>query len=120
MNFDFTDIVLYFTYLAFAAALGAVVWSVWHSVRAGHSSLRRLHGVPVRRISLSVVAFTAVVIIVSLLLSSAKPVLAGGKIYEEKLWLRMTDVCLITLGVMLVATIVVVLWCNVRKKIKNC
>lgn len=93
------DVIIILIYIMLALAVGSVVWSLYNSWR------KRSKTIPeeqlASRTSLIVAALTVAVILVSVLFSSATPLRIAGKMYAESLWLRMADVCMISIFLLL-------------------
>ena len=90
------EVVLWAVYALLAVAVGAAVWSAVHGVRTHE---RTIDPLAARRTSLSgyaTAALVAVVLIVTFLAGSSKPVLSNGQPFTDTFWLRATDMFIYT------------------------
>ena len=98
----FTDGVLVFIYLMLAAAVAAAVCSVARESRL-RSRSRVVNRIPVRKISLSVGGGLLAVMAAACALGSGQPLAVNGRMFDDALWLRLSDMFIATVGVMLLA-----------------
>lgn len=115
------DIIIILIYVMLSIAVGSVLWSLFNSWRKRSKSIAEEQ--LAQRTSIVVVALVVVVVVVSLLFSSADPLRIAGKMYTETVWLRVADVCMFSIGFMLIISIVVafamMLFDGKRKKLSQ-
>ena len=103
----FTDVLLAFIYLMVLAAVSVAACSVVRGYRR-RSSESVVNGIPVARIAWGTVAFLVLLLVVTFLLGSAKPLGVNGKTFSDAFWLKATDMFINTsLTLLVVATVAV-------------
>ena len=97
---DFVDAVLYIMYVAFALAIGGVVWSAYRRNRRGAGRMAVQNGIHARRLNVIVWMSLPVIAVLTLLLGDGSVV----------------DAIVLTLLVMLFAALAVACWSLIRRK----
>ncbi len=106
----FTDALLIVTALIFLFGVGLAVWSVVRSARTIGKSDRMVNNIPVRRISMTVLVSTVVVMLLSFVLGSSKPMVINGQSYTDGFWLHVSDMFIVTSMLLIVAAIAAVVY----------
>ncbi len=85
-----TDFVMFLIIILFVGACVAVVYSAHHTIRKVHSPavINGIHG---RRITWSVAGGVVLLMAVMFFVLPADRLLANGKVYDEELWIRITN-----------------------------
>lgn len=115
------DALLYVVYLLLGVVTGLAVWSGLHGVRSHQKTKESTRGVPARAIAYGVAGLLAVVMLITFLLGSSKPMLINSQWFKDVLWLKLTDMFIYTALVMLiVAAIGVVIGASgMMRKVKR-
>ena len=115
------DALLYVVYLLLGVVTGLAVWSGLHGVRSHQKKKEPTRGVPARAIAYGVAGLLAVVMLITFLLGSSKPMLINSQWFKDVLWLKLTDMFIYTALVMLiVAAIGVVIGASgMMRKVKR-
>lgn len=100
-----TDIMLFLMATGLVAAIAVVAWSTILTVRNRIKSGKNGEDKALRRVALSIVVGTLIVLLLAILLSSADALSINGKPYENALWLRLADVFTISAGILLVVAV---------------
>ena len=90
------DIVLWTVYALLAAAIGIAVWSAVHGVRTHERSKDPLASRRTSMIGYATAALVAVVLLLTFLTGSTKPVVSNGQPFTDTFWLRVTDMFIFT------------------------
>lgn len=110
--------------IAFVELLGivAVATAVWMAVRQHRASTheRVVNGVPQRLISVSVASGVSVLVLITLALGSAQPLMVNGTRYASALSLRVADMFIATGTALIVVAVAAVIYsgvhCRVHRK----
>ena len=103
-----TDMLLGFIYLLTVVAIGVTVYSIVHGIKTrGRQSLTE-NGVPAGRITIITWVFTVLLLVISFALGSTEPIKVNGKDFCEGIWLRLSDMFIISSGVMILLAILAV------------
>ncbi len=100
-----TDLVIILMWILF---LGAVLTTVTLAIigyKKHKGSNQTSWGIPARRISLSVTFGTAIILIIGFLSASSEPMLINGTNYSETLWLKVSDMFILTATILLIGAI---------------
>lgn len=100
-----TDLVIILMWVLF---LGAVVTTVTLAVigyKKHKESNQTSWGIPARRISLSVTLGTLTILVIGFLSASSEPMLINGTKYHEALWLKVSDMFILTATILLIGAI---------------
>ena len=92
---EFASLMLIAIYVLTIAAIAVTVWSVVHTMRTAHSE-GRSNGIPTRRIVCLVVALLALLLTVTALTASTRPLFVNGKTFDDTFWLRVSDMLIVT------------------------
>ena len=76
------DIIIILMYVLLASTLAVSVWSAWNGVRT-HQRRQST------RIGYGVAAFTVVLLVVTWLLGSTRPIVSNGQVFDNPWWLRL-------------------------------
>ena len=105
---QFASLVLIVIYVLTIVAIAVTAWSVVHTMRTAHSESRS-NGIPVRRIAWMVVALLVLLLTVTALTASTRPLLVNGKLFDDTFWLRVSDMLigssLVLIAIAAIATI---------------
>ena len=105
-----TDIMLISMAVGLVAAIAVVVWSTILTVRNRIKSGKNGEDKSLRRVALAVLAGTLMLLLLTILLSSADALSINGKPYDDALWLRLADVFTISVGVLLAVAVLSLLF----------
>ena len=100
----FTDVLIGLMWLFLVGGIGLAIYSMWKDYR-GSRSEAVVNGVPVRRIFRITWLGTLAILVLSFLLGSSEPMLINGENYADWIWLKLSDMLVITSLLMLVAGI---------------
>ena len=100
----FTDVLIVLMWLFLIGGVGLAVYSMIRDYR-GAKSEAVVNGVPVRRIFRITWLGTLAILVLSFLLGSSEPMLINGENYADWIWLKLSDMFVITSLLMLVAGI---------------
>lgn len=100
----FTDVLIILMWLFLIGGVGLAVYSMVRDYR-GAKSEAVVNGVPVRRIFRITWLGTLAILVLSFLLGSSDPMLINGENYADWIWLKLSDMFVITSLLMLVAGI---------------
>lgn len=103
-----TPVLLVFTYVLLAVAVGAAVWALLREVKRRSSESKVVNGIPTALISRCVAGGTLLVFILTFALASTKPVVTNGKLFTDTLLLRVADQFIFTAMVLLLVAAVAV------------
>ena len=92
----FADVMLGLMYLMIVAALGVTAYSVWHGLRNRRKGDDIINGVPAGKIGWCVAILLVVLLVVTFLLGSSKPVVTNGVQFTDVFWLKTTDMFIYT------------------------
>ena len=95
-----TDMLLGYIYLLTAVALGVTVYSIVHGIRTSGRQGFTENGVPAGRITIATWVATVVLLILTFALGATDPIKVNGKDFCESIWLRLSDMFIISSGVM--------------------
>ena len=96
----FTDALIVLMWLFLAAGIGLAVYSMAKGYRSGKSEAV-VNGVPVRRIFRITWLATLALLLITFLLGNSDPMLINGENYADWLWLKLSDMFVITSLLML-------------------
>ena len=100
-----TDMLLGFIYLLTVVAIGVTVYSIVHGIKTrGRQSLTE-NGVPAGRITIITWGVTFALLASTFALGSTDPIKVNGKDFCESIWLRLSDMFIISSGVMILIAI---------------
>ena len=103
-----TDMLLGFIYLLTVVAIGVTVYSIVHGIKTrGRQSLTE-NGVPAGRITIITWGVTFALLASTFALGSTDPIKVNGKDFCEGIWLRLSDMFIISSGVMILLAILAV------------
>ena len=103
-----TDMLLGYIYLLTSSAIGVTVYSIVHGIKTrGRQSLTE-NGVPAGRITIITWGVTFALLASTFALGSTDPIKVNGKDFCEGIWLRLSDMFIISSGVMILLAILAV------------
>ena len=100
----FTDVLIFLMWLFLIGGIGLAVYSMVKDYRSSKSEAV-VNGVPVRRIFRITWLTLLAVLILTFLLGDSDPMLINGENYADWLWLKLSDMFVITSLLMLLAGI---------------
>lgn len=100
-----TDFLIGFLMTLLVAAFGVGVWAVVRGLKERDKDNSVENGVRVARIFYGVLGFTALVMLLSFVFGSSKPISVNGVAYTDVLWLRAADTFVISAMVMILAAL---------------
>lgn len=114
----FIDIVLLTIYVLLAVAVVLTVWSTvrMHLMHKGDGSSE--NGVPKGRIAWLTAGVLVVTLVVTWLTASTQPLNINGRIYDDALWLRMSDMLIHTAIVLVVVVAGAIAFSAIRTRMK--
>ena len=104
----FIDVVIIAMYVLLAVAAALCVWSAWNSVRT-HQRRQST------RIAYAVAGGTALLLLLTYLLGSTRPLSSNGQIFNDALWLRLADMFIYSSIILIVACSVIVVIAKFRR-----
>lgn len=103
-----TDMLLGYIYLMVVVAIGVTAYSVVHGIRTRGRQGFSENGVAAGRIAIATWVFTVLLLVISFALGSTEPIKVNGKDFCEGIWLRLSDMFIISSGVMILLAILAV------------
>lgn len=100
-----TDVVIFLMWILFFGTVITTIALAIIGYKKHKDSSQTSWGIPSRRLSLSVSLGTAVVLIVSFLIASSEPMLINGTRYSDTLWLKVSDMFILTASILLLCAI---------------
>ena len=104
----FIDVVIIAMYVLLAVAAALCVWSAWNGVRT-HQRRRST------RIASGVAGATALLLLLTYLLGSTRPLVSNGKVFDDALWLRLADMFIYSSIILIAACSVIVVIARFRR-----
>lgn len=98
----FTDVLIGLMWLFLVGGIGLAIYSMWKDYR-GSRSEAVVYGVPVRRIFRITWIGLLALLVLTFALGSSAPMLINGENYADWLWLKLSDMFVITSLLMLLA-----------------
>lgn len=98
----FTDVLIGLMWLFLVGGVGLAIYSMWKDYR-GSRSEAVVNGVPVRRIFRITWIGLLALLVLTFALGSSDPMLINGENYADWLWLKLSDMFVITSLLMLLA-----------------
>lgn len=116
----FTDVLIVLMWLFLLGGIGLAIYSMWKDYRRSKSEAV-VNGVPVRRIFRFTWIGLLAVLVLTFALGSSDPMLINGENYADWLWLKLSDMFVITSLLMLLAGIGTVVFGATRyiRKVKK-
>lgn len=116
----FTDVLIGLMWLFLLGGIGLAIYSMWKDYR-GSRSEAVVNGVPVRRIFRITWIGLLALLVLTFALGSSDPMLINGENYADWLWLKLSDMFVITSLLMLLAGIGAVIFGATRyiRKVKK-
>ena len=103
-----TDMLLGYIYLLTSSAIGVTVYSIVHGIKTrGRQSLTE-NGVPAGRITIITWGVTFALLASTFALGSTDPIKVNGKDFCEGIWLRLSDMFIVSSGRMILLAIAAV------------
>ena len=103
-----TDMLLGYIYLMVVVAIGVTAYSVVHGIRTRGRQGYSENGVPAGRITIITWGVTFALLASTFALGSTDPIKVNGKDFCEGIWLRLSDMFIISSGVMILLAILAV------------
>ncbi len=103
-----TDMLLGYIYLMVVVAIGVTAYSVVHGIRTRGRQGYSENGVAAGHITIATWVFTVLLLVISFALGSTEPIKVNGKDFCEAIWLRLSDMFIISSGVMILLAILAV------------
>ena len=103
-----TDMLLGYIYLMVVVAIGVTAYSVVHGIRTRGRQGYSENGVAAGHITIATWVFTVLLLVISFALGSTDPIKVNGKDFCEGIWLRLSDMFIISSGVMILLAILAV------------
>lgn len=114
-----TTALIIFVFLILALAVVVTAWAVIAAIRKRGRKDITSHRVPVTIITISVVAFTVVLLGISFALGSSSAIAINGKEYQEAGWLKAADMFVITSLVLMVIATAAVAFATIKSYLNN-
>lgn len=115
----FTDAVIGLGYLLIALAMGTAIWAVLRALRIQGKGDSHDNNIPVRKISCSITAGTAMLLVITFAIGSSSEMVINGTRFADRFWLKSSDMLIYTSCVLLAAAIGSVIYGStkyIRKK----
>lgn len=96
----FIDVIIIAMYVLLAVTIGLCLWSAWHGIRT-HERRQST------RIGYAVAAATALLLLLTYVLGSTRPLLSNGKVFDNPVWLRLADMFIYSSLTLIIACSVV-------------
>lgn len=100
------DIMLWLMYVTLAAAIGVTAYSVWHGLRNRRKGSDVVNGVPAGRIGWLVAIGFVLIMALTFVLGSTKPILTNGTLLTDSFWLRAADMFIYTSFILIIGCFV--------------
>ncbi len=117
---ELTSALLVFMLAILALAVGVTLWAVVSSKRKRGTTQKTVNRVPVALISTAVSLGTLVIMVVAFLLGSTSVMSVNGQEYSQPVWLRATDMFVISALILMVlaTTLVAVatIWSHFKRR----
>lgn len=94
--------------------LAGMVWSVIFGLYRRGKSEQRVNNIPVKKISYIVAGGTAALLATTLLLGSSAPMTVNGKPFTDNLWLKVSDMFIISSLVLLFIAVAAIIFGKTR------
>jgi hypothetical protein len=92
----FADLMLWLMYIMVGAALLVSGYSVLHGLHNRRQGADIINGVPAGRIGWCVAIGFVLLLLVTFLLGSSKPIVTNGELFTDVFWLKTTDMFIYT------------------------
>ena len=103
-----TDLLLGYTYLLLTVAIGVTAYSAIHGIRTRGRQSNTENGVPAGRITIATWGVTVLLLAITFALGSTGPIKVNGQDFGEAIWLRLSDMFIVSAGVMILLAIAAV------------
>ena len=103
-----TDVLIGYVYILTAAAVGVAIFSAIHGIRTHSRQGGVENGVPTARINTITWIITVLLLAGSFACATTEPIKVNGKLYSETIWLRLSDMFIVTSGVMILLAVIAV------------
>ena len=112
----FADLMLWLMYIMIGAALLVSGYSVWHGLRTRRKGDDIINGVPAGRIGWCVAIGFVLLLVVTFLLGSSKPIVTNGERFTDVFWLKTTDMFIYTSILLIIGCFVSAIVSRFRSK----
>ena len=100
------DVMLWLMYITLAVAMSVTAYSVWHGLRFRRKGDDVVNGVPAGRIGWCVAIGFVLLLVVTFLLGSSKPIVTNGERFTDVFWLKTTDMFIYTSIILIIGCFV--------------
>jgi len=108
-EFAFVEIILWLIYIVLGLALLTVVWSLYRGLK-NRSGEGFVNGIRSSLLAWIVTGLLIACLVVTWLCGSTQPMIINGEVYDDKMWLRLSDMFVYTIIVMIVIAVLAVLF----------
>ena len=117
----YIELLLYAMYALLLLAVGFTAWSMARSMRRQGPDNSHSNRIPVRRIGLLILALLAVSLAATYLLSNTRPLIINGKTFDDRFWLRVSDMLINTSAILIVIAAIAILigYSGIVRKLKR-
>ena len=100
------DIMLWLMYITLAVAMGVTAYSVWHGLCNRRKGSDVVNGVPAGRIGWLVAVGFVLIMLITFVFGSTKPILTNGTLMTDSFWLRVADMFIYTSIILIIGCFV--------------
>ena len=111
----FIDVVIWTVYVLLTAAVAMAGWSAVHGVLTHERSTDMLASRHTSWIGYTTAGVVAVILAVTFLFASTKPLVVNGRLFTDTLWLRLTDMFIFTSTLLVCICSVVIVVAKFRR-----
>ena len=117
----YIDLLLYAMYALVLLAIGFTAWSMVRSMRRQGPDNSRSNRIPARRIGVLILALLAASLGLTYLLSDTRMLIINGKPFDDRFWLRVSDMLINTSAILIVVAAVAILigYSGIVRKLKR-
>ena len=117
----YIDVLLYAMYALLLLAVGFTAWSMLRSMRRQGPDNSRSNGIPARRIGVLTLVLLTASLVATYLLAPTRPLIINGKPFDDRFWLRVSDMLINTSAILIViATIAIIIgYSGIVRKLKR-
>lgn len=111
----FTDLVILLMIALFVSAIVSAIYSKFLSLKKSHTAAV-VNGINGKRITRFVVLGVMVVMVLSYILGSSDGILVNGSLYDNAVWLRVTNMFVVTSLLLIVFGVAVICYATVKNR----
>ena len=118
------DIIIYIMYLVILASIGVTIWSVVRRIKMIGRTSGKIHGIPARRINMSIVLSVFASLSLSFAFADVSPITINTRLYDDMFWLRVSNMFVFTGSLFMLLGIVAIIYSfiktgNIKESLKS-